>query len=303
MNEVIPSNNEEIGSEPRFVLPGQQRSVERRKVSWEIAPADKARTYCKLMRAERAPISFNRAVAQQYIEWGLVKPDEISEELVADYRKFRQLSGEVEKRIGSGGAEFLERFNEKPWNFDGCVEGAYERGELAEKFPVALQVGMALGEECRYLFRAEPGVCYLNLVERPDGKRQVLRIIKTDRTVEEINADAAVAPDIIPAFEAVKLPDGTTGLLIEWIDGRMPSTEEEKTLCLIQAEKLLGIPMDSFDVWAGNFLIVDADEEGGATARVYYIDRDVVETIAEKGYSEATPERRTMFEKNKEKMR
>lgn len=199
--------------------------------------------------------------------------------------------------------KFLTGFNSDPWNFDGCVEGEYMEAELTDKFPRAEAIQTALDEPLKFLFRAEPGEFYLRLIAREDGRRQVIRIIDTDRTIQEINADAQRAPAIIPRFEAVRLRDNTTALLIQWAEGHMPSTPEEKALCLTHAEELLGVPIDSYDLWAGNFLVSDEIDPTTKEPRVFYIDNDIPETIAQRGYNDVTEERKKSFEEGKEKMK
>ena len=91
--------------------------------------------------------------------------------------------------------------------------------------------------------------------------------------------------------------------MIQWVEGRKAKTPEEKSLCLKQAEQLLNVPRDSYDLWSGNFLISDQIDTETGEPKVFYIDRDIPETIAEKGYSPEIPEQRIQaFTAGKEKM-
>ena len=140
----------------------------------------------------------------------------------------------------------------------------------------------------------------MRLVIREDGRRQVLRIIDTDRDVDEINQDAKKAPPVITPFEAIKLPDGKTGLLIDWVEGHIPTSSEEEALCLTHAEELLRVPIDSYDLWGGNFLVAE-NFDGGK--KIYNIDSDIPEAIAKGGYEEVTGSRRELFGQGKKKMK
>ena len=270
-----------------------EHTVERRTAKWEPASADKVDTFCSIMKHPDAPVSFNIQVMQRLKDWGLIEGIDLS--IAQDYDLFRQTIGQAREKTAKEGLDD-QLFETNPWNFDGCIEGEYSEDELPDKFPTASMLKESIGEQVKFAFRAEPGEFYLRLVIREDGRRQVIRVVNTERSIEEINADAANLPSIIPDFEAVKLKDGRTTLLIEWIDGEMPKSSEEKALCLTHAEELLRVPIDSYDLWAGNFVL-------DAQSNVYYIDKDIPETIAQSGYSETTDERRTTFEQNKEKMR
>lgn len=284
---------------PVVEAPGALHTIERKP----LTPNDKAKTFCQIMRHPDAPSSFNTQVLQRLKKWGLLAEDIDPATVVGNYEEFRKLMWQAEAAAEQGSSKFIEAFNNDPWNFDGCVEGEYTETELNDKFPRAIELRTVIGEPLRFFFRAEPGKFYLRLVTREDGRRQVLRIVDTNRTVEEINADAQIAPTIIPRFEAVKLKDNRTGLLIQWVDGHMPFTPEEKALCLTHAEELLDVPIDSYDLWAGNFLVSEHVDPTTNEPRVFYIDKDIPETIAQKGYGETTEVRRESLEKGKEKMK
>jgi len=288
---------------PISETPAISHTVERKPLSLQFTPNDKAGTFCQIMCHQDAPASFNTKVLKRLKRWGLLAEDIDPAVVVGNYEEFRKLMWQAKAAAEKGSLKFIEAFNTDPWNFDGCVEGEYAEAELADKFPIAASLQTALqDEQLRFLFRAEPGEFYLRLVTREDGKRQVIRMVDTDRTIEEINADAQRAPSIIPKFEAVRLQDDRTALLIQWADGHMPSTPEEIALCLTHAEELLGVPIDSYDLWAGNFLVSEEVDPTTKEPKVFYIDRDIPETIAQRGYGEVTDERRKIFEQGKEKM-
>lgn len=283
-------------------MPGETHTVERKKIPFEFSEGDKASTFCKIMRHPDAPASFNTQLIKQVKEWGLV--DLNLNPLVNDYKEVRKVLWDADAEAQKNSPAFVKAFNENPWNFDWCVEGEYAEEELVDHFPLALELKKLLPDNPRFSFRAEPGEFYLQLVTREDGKRQVIRIVDTPRDVEAINEDAKKAPSIIPPFEAVRLSDGKTALLIQWIEGHMPQTPEEEMLCLTHAEQLLEVPIDSHDLWAGNFLVSDQIDTSIGQPKIFYIDRDIPETIAEKGYRQEIPEeRRRAFEAGKEKMK
>lgn len=249
------------------------------------------------MNSERAPKSFNEAVAQRFADQGLIQPEEITQEILENNTKFREFCLKVRNNIENAGADFLIKFQKQPQNFDGCIEGFYQEEELDQKFPLAKDIRLRIGDDCRYIFRAEPAGFYLNIVERADGRRQVIRVVDTDRSESQVCIDAAIAPPILPKFEAFRLENGQTALLIDWIDGRKPNTKEEKQKCLTESIWLLVIPLEKYDFWANNFVIQKGTDEA------YYIDRDTIETIAEQGYVVPDDERIAIFEENKEKMK
>ncbi len=269
--------------------------------SLEVSPADKASTFIFIMHHRNAPESFNRSVVSQLQRWHLIG-DSVEDEVYRDYEKFIKLTLSVREKVKNVGyidTDFIKAFNKEPWNFDKKVEGEYTDEELL-KFPRAGELKSILGSKTKFLFRAEPGMSYVKLVVREDGRRQVFRTVDTKRSIDQINFDAKVAPDIIPRFEAIRFDDGKTGLLINWIDGEMPSGQDEKALCLNQAEQLLPVPMPSYDLWAGNFVIF-IDSEGNKIP--YYIDNDVIEMIATEGLRPDTASQRlNLFDEGKKKM-
>ena len=75
-------------------------------------------------------------------------------------------------------------------------------------------------------------------------------------------------------------------------------------LCLRQAEDLLGVPVDTYDLWAGNFLISNKPDPITGLPKPYYIDQDIPTAIAQHSYSTETVEdRRATFERDLSRMR
>lgn len=296
-----PVNSED--QTPQIVeVPGKKHKVERKKIPFEFSEGDKASTFCEIMRHPDAPASFNTQLIKQVKEWGLV--DLNVNPPVNDYKEVRKVLWDADAEAQKNSPQFVKAFRENPWNFDWCVEGEYAEEELADHFPMALELKKLLPDNPKFSFRAEPAQSYLQLITREDGRRQVIRMAETSRDVEVVNEDARKAPSIIPPFEAVKLSDGKTALLIQWIEGHMPHTSEEEMLCLTRAEQLLEVPINSYDLWAGNFLISDQVDANTGQHKVFYIDRDIPETIAEKGYSQdISEERRQAFKVGKAKMK
>lgn len=267
---------------------------------FQPSPNDRVKTFCYLMRHKDAPASFNAKVIQQLMGWKIIPEDTDTTQVAGNYQEFLKLSREAEEEAEE--SLNFAAFNRDPWNFDKSVEGEYAKEELPDKFPRAIELQSILNEPVHFLFRSEPGQFYLRIIVRADGRRQVLRIIDTDRDINEINADAQKAPAIIPRFEAVRFADNKVGLLIQWIDGRLPNSEERDT-CLIHAEELLEIPIDIYDLWAGNFVVSSEIDPATGQPRIYYIDGDIPEAIAQKGYAEVSEERKKQFELGKEKMK
>lgn len=259
----------------------------------------KAQTYCALMRHKDAPLNFRIQVIRQLQEWQLVNLHTGLEQL-SDYSNFNHIVVQAREKANMGNAEFVNAFNQNPWNFDKSVEGEYGLSELDKLFPRALEINALKGDGLKFLFRSQPGEFYLQLVVTPDGKRFVLRVVDSERTIEQINQDANISPPIIPRFEAMRFSDGKTGLLIEWINGHTPEPNQ-RTLCLQYAEQLLQVPIDSYDLWRGNFLVA-TESDVQYNPRIYYIDNDIPETIARYGLSpETAAQRKTLFEEGSEK--
>jgi len=293
----MSENNQEIIEDP-----SQQHRVERKPIPLTFSRADKVSTFIAIMRHPDAPVAFNREVASQLQRWHLLD-EGVDEESYGNYERFRELmwsARDKAKEVDDTDEDYIRAFAKEPWSFDKSIEGEYGDEEL-EKFPRAKELKNLLGDKTKFLFRAEPGQFYLRLLVREDGRRQILRTVDTDRSTEQINADTDNIPDVIPHFEAVRFSDGKTGLLIDWIEGELPLGENEKALCLIHAEELLTVPMDSYDLWAGNFVIAQVPD---GDRKPYYIDSDVIETIAKEGLHPATSEqRKPLFEEGKKKMK
>lgn len=267
------------------------------KPALKFSPIDRIRTFCQIMRHKDAPVNFNSQVLQRLKIWKVL-PEELDvTTIVGNYSEFTKIVMEAgEKAEGTPG--FFKAFEKDPWNFDGAVEGEYGAEELRDKFPRALELQSMLDGTLRFLFRAQPAQEYLKLVEREDGTRYVLRVVDTKRNVEDINFDAAKTPAITPHFEAVKFADGKTGLLIQWVDGRLPATPEERAACITQAEGLLRVPVETYDFWPGNFRV----DSSTGQLKVYYVDQDIPMAIAQKGYAEITEKAKLEFEQGKKKM-
>ncbi len=302
MAEIQLNLEQPMPESPPIVEAKIPKTIEAQQFVFESTPNSKAKTFCQIMRHPDAPISFNIQVLERVKRWGLLAEDIDPSTIVGNYQEFGRLLWQARTAAEQGSLKFLGGFNSDPWNFDGCVEGEYSAAELTDKFPTAVALQTALGEPVKFVFRAEPGQFYLKLVVREDGRRQVIRMVDTERTIEEINADAQRAPTIVPRFEAIELPDNKTALLIQWVEGHKPSSFAEKAICLTQAEELLGVPIDIYDLWAGNFLISEEVDSATNEPRVFYIDRDIPETIAQKGYGEVSDERKKIFQQGKEKM-
>jgi hypothetical protein len=277
----------------------KQSNIEFHPLSMVRSPANKAATYCDLMSRKDAPHSFIVNVLNQLKRWKLVDQVDISR--IISYEESDEILSQAKSKAEKEEPEFIQAFNENPWNYNKSVEGEYKPEELSDKFPRAIELQKILPENLHFLFRAEPAASYLHLIIREDGKRQVLIITESDRNIDDINQDAKNAPSIIPKLEAVKFTDGQIGLLIDWIDGHPPTNSEERALCLRRAEDLLQVPMNSYDLWPGNFLIIQDKMNGNSIP--YYIDSDVPKVIAQKGLSpETSTSRQEIFYRDRAKM-
>ncbi len=264
-----------------------------REVFVRYDPTINASVFCSLMHHRDAPRSFVTNIVEQLQRWRLISPDLDMTKLTTP-EEVLDIMLQAKAKAKLGEVKFLSAFQAEPWQFDRSYEGEYTEDEL-DKFPRADELRQQLGK-IKFVFRAQPGGDYLKLIVREDGRRQVLHEVSTQRTIEQINDDGRNTPAVVPRFEAVKFGDGKIGLLIDWIDGQIPSTRDEKLSCLAQAEGLLDVAVDEYDLWGGNFRITSDNKP-------FYVDKDIPEAIAKHGYSSETAEaRRPIFETNKMKM-
>jgi formylmethanofuran dehydrogenase subunit A len=76
--------------------------------------------------------------------------------------------------------------------------------------------------------------------------------------------------------------------LIDWVDGHLPQTQEERRKCAESSTGLLDVAMESYDVWGGNFVISDTEIDSDGIGKVYYVDQDIPQAIAKIGYDKET---------------
>lgn len=230
----------------------------------ELPPETIVEDFCQTMKHPQAPRDFTIKIIKKLQKWHLLNSGVIPEQVVDDYEKVKTTMQQAKAKAQERSPQFLAAFSNDPWNYDYGIEGEYSEEELSEKIPRALELKKIINQSLKFIFRAEPASRYLLIVEHHDGRRQVLRITNIDRSIEDINSDIQKAPSIIPKFEAVRFGDGKTGLLIDWVNGKPPITSKEKALCLARSDELLTVPMASYDLWAGNFLIsTDVDSTTG----------------------------------------
>ena len=186
------------------------------------------------------------------------------------------------------------------------LEAEYAQEELETTFPQALELQEVEGETLRFKMHAHiSGDFYI--VERPGGKREVLRIYDQQRSIDDVKTDLSHAPSVLSAMKAHQFKDGSVGVLQDWIDGHHPKTEEEKALCRNASDLLLTVPWEieepltPYDLNVTNFIIA-----GSATdhPKVYYIDNDLIGVIIRHGLSNEIPQaRKELLNKGKEKLK
>ncbi len=242
----------------------------------------RAAAFCQTVALPDAPVSFNLAVLGKLKSWDLV--ESYGHEDANNNAKFRSLLSDARAKAEANSLQFNAAYEADGWNNEDPVDGEFTDTELQSKFPRGLELKSILGTEAKIIFRKFPSEYPLHIVSREDGREQVLRIVDTARTIEEINSDSANTPDIIPRFEALRFADGKTGLLIDWVGGRRPETPEEKGLCVAAAEESLSkiIEYDR-NYWSGNYVISNAKDDL-SNPKVFYVDSDIPERIAKEGF-------------------
>ena len=172
------------------------------------------------------------------------------------------------------------------------------KSRLPDLFPEAAELERQLGEDLQFFIWLRKDELPIFIVQREDGKKSVLRLVySTSRSIEDINSDIPKRPSLIPNFTPVSFGEGRIGVLIDFINGHPPVTDEEKQLCKDESQKLLDIPMLEYDGADINFII----EEG--TGKPYYVDRDAIEGIVRNGLSPETAEsRRGVLERGMKRM-
>jgi hypothetical protein len=265
-------------------------------------PVDKAVVFCSAMGNPTSPMDFRLKVVDILKDWTLLdKGFELTNNSDGS-SEYRKVILDAQNKAEENSLEFNLAFLENPLKDNGFVEGNYTEDELPRIFPRAEDIKNVLNENVNFSFRADQGN-YLRIVNREDGKRQVIRFMDSKRDADTINNDAKKVPEIVPPFEAITLPDGKIGLLIQYIDGHPPSTLEELELCSNQVEGLLRVPVDDYDFWGGNFVITEQVDSVTGLPKVFYVDQDIPKKIAENGYAlDITDEKRQAFDASREKM-
>jgi len=172
----------------------------------------------------------------------------------------------------------------------------YKQEELAEKFPQALELQKYLGADTKFnIYIHGTGEFYI--VERSDGKKQTLRLMKTERSIDDIKKDLLQQPTVLPPMQVQQLNDGSIAILAEWANGHPPESLGEIKVCEQAAESLLTLPWEKsnpntpFDLNRTNFIVEEplkTDEQ----CKVFYVDNDLPELLVQLGLSLDIPQRR-----------
>jgi hypothetical protein len=163
--------------------------------------------------------------------------------------------------------------------------------------PIIVDISGILDEKIRCFYRLQSAENPLTIIERADGRRQLIRIIETEKTSEEIDLLSIERPEMIPAFEGVKLKDGRTALMISWVEGNPPESTEERQRCADQLPTMNRVPISGYDFgWIGNFVIEQK------TGSPYFIDSEAIMEIIKLGYQRPTSEIDELLESEKSKL-
>ncbi|MBP7134531.1 hypothetical protein KBA73_04925 [Patescibacteria group bacterium] len=264
--------------------------------SFVETPGDKAAGFCAQLIGPYTPEAFRKNALTRLVDWKLLSPDVLQSKATASNEAFKDQVRIARRRAEAEPADFLEAFAKAPWDYDEAPEGKLTAEECAESDVYISELKELLSEPVDVYLSKPSGADFIVVLERADGRRQVLRKVESDRPIEAIQEDARNAPALFPHFEAIRYSNGMTGLLIDFIDGHPPHTPEEKQQCAQQAEDWLKVDYPTFDFNLTNFLM---DAEG----KPFYIDRDAMQAIACSGYTEeVTPERRLAFEAAKKQL-
>ncbi|OGD62042.1 hypothetical protein A2160_00575 [Candidatus Beckwithbacteria bacterium RBG_13_42_9] len=261
--------------------------ISRRKVEREDSPATRTARFAGSVRSLNLATSLQARVMERFQQWQLIDEKEAALALTNAQRYLEMLDLAV-RRAREGATGFSEVFATAPWSYE-PLEGEYNEKEVRSN-PRFTELREITGEDLRFSQRIQGGATRLNIVTRKDGARQIFREV-ADSNVRQI--DHSQIPAIIPRFETIGFRDGRAGVLIDWIEGHYPKTDEERSLCLERAEGLLVVPMHAFDLNLSNFKITD-------DGQVYFVDQTAIEAILENGLSpETADQRRPLFEEGK----
>jgi len=171
------------------------------------------------------------------------------------------------------------------------LKATYSTDELTVKFPQGVELLQILGSDITIqVYEHQPKRFYI--VEQPNGKKQSLRFVQTERKIDEITKDLENQPSGLPKLRVIQFNDGRIGVLTEWIEGRHPdfnfTDDRDRELCSKASETLVTIPWEiqnpntPFDLNYTNFKIREEEED---KARAYYVDSDLPEFIVQHGLS------------------
>ena len=175
-------------------------------------------------------------------------------------------------------------------------EAEFTTEELPTTFPKALELQSLLGSDLKFKFHIHTtGNFYI--VENAEGKKMILRIIGSNRSIEDISRDLVNSPHGLPHMQAHSFSDGSIGVFADWIDGHQPISVQDYEACKHAADSLLVIPVEkthpktNYDFNDTNF-IIPTEDSADTQQRAYYVDHDLIEVLIQQGLSRDVPEER-----------
>jgi len=240
-----------------------------------FTPNDHAYGFCDAMTRKNLPGEMKRWVLGLLHEWGLTDfPSEYSDDIYFDLL----MSAKAKLRDG------VVKLSAVP-GYQDIYEATYLVEEKKQN-SLFLNIEEKLGETLTFklfFFTSD----FVVVVLRKDGRRQALRIKKIKRSQEEIETDLKKVPGLFPHFEIITLDPNKDAILIDWVEGRHPETDEEREECLKLAEPLkdLQIQKGTGD-WIANLDLNNTNFVITVDHHVYVIDQHLILGLINEGFKE-----------------
>lgn len=257
---------------------------------------------------DRFPLTLRQKLQKSFCTWlGLEANEEVTlQQLIEESDKALDRA-KTEDLLGEDSDDTMRlrfRVGKNPLSFP--IEAEYAQEELETTFPQGLELQEAEGETLRFKMHAHmSGDFYI--VERPNGKREILRIYDRHRSIDDIKTDLFLVPSVLPTMRAHQFKDSSVGILQDWVNGHHPKTEEEKSLCRDASDSLVTVPWEieepltPYDLNVTNFIIAESVTN---QPKVYYVDNDLIGVIVRHGLSDKTPQvRKELLNRGKEKLK
>lgn len=245
--------------------------VRRREVI--ITENDEALGFCEAMNRPGLPEQMKRWVIGLLHIWQLI-------ELPVNYDdvEYSRLLAKASDKLTNKTVVLYELPG-----YSDSYEAAYSQEEQQQN-PHFREIAEKLGERVTFkLFFLTSD--FVALVVRENGQRQALRVTQLERVPDQFKADLEKVREIFPPFSVIPLSNGTSAVLVDWVEGRFPTTDEEWERCLKVAEPLKNLKIqrgtgswiENLDLNNSNFIIT-------SDGHIYVIDRHIILGFLNEGF-------------------